>query len=98
MKIAHLLQIVLFGVGCQNEQESATMKDSMAIHEQLTCISGELHDALIEAMAPLECKIDSAVMAGETLLAAELTKLEGQLDRIVVRFHDWSETVVEIPG
>ena len=50
------------------------------------------------AMAPLEDKIDSAIMAGDTLLAAELAKVEGKLDRIDVRFHDWSETVVEIPG
>ena len=50
------------------------------------------------AMAPLEGQIDSAMMVGDTLLAAELAKLEGQLDRIDVRFHDWSETVVEIPG
>jgi len=46
----------------------------------------------------LEGQIDSAMMVGDTLLAAELAKLEGQLDRIDVRFHDWSETVVEIPG
>ena len=74
------------------------MKEAKAVHEQLTRISGELHDALMAAMAPLEDQIDSAMMAGDTLLAAELAKLEGQLDRIDVRFHDWSETVVEIPG
>ena len=74
------------------------MKEAKDIHEQLTRLSGELHDALMEAMAPLEDQIDSAMMVGDTLLAAELAKLEGQLDRIDVRFHDWSETVVEIPG
>ena len=74
------------------------MKEAKAIHEQLTRLSGELHDALMEAMAPLEDQIDSAMMVGDTLLAAELAKLEGQLDRIDVRFHDWSATVVEIPG
>ena len=83
---------------CGGEQESAAMKEAKAVHEQLTRISGELHDALMAAMAPLEDQIDSAMMAGDTLLAAELAKLEGQLDRIDVRFHDWSETVVEIPG
>ena len=74
------------------------MKEAKAVHEQLTRISSELHDALMETMAPLEDRIDSAMMVGDTLLAAELAKLEGQLDRIDVRFHDWSETVVEIPG
>jgi len=74
------------------------MKEAKAIHEQLTRISGELHDAILEAMEPLEGQIDSAMVVGDTLLAAELAKLEGKLDRIDVRFHDWSETVVEIPG
>lgn len=74
------------------------MKEAKSVHEQLTRLSGELHDALMEAMAPLEDQIDSAMMVGDTLLAAELAKLEGQLDRIDVRFHDWSETVAEIPG
>ena len=85
-------------MACGGPQESASMKEAKDVHEQLTRISGELHDAIFEAMAPLEGQIDSAMMAGDTLLAAELAKLEGQLDRIHVRFHDWSETVVEIPG
>ena len=83
---------------CGGPQESASMKEAKAIHEQLTRISGELHDAILEAMEPLEGQIDSAMVVGDTLLAAELAKLEGKLDRIDVRFHDWSETVVEIPG
>ena len=90
--------MMLLLAACGGPQESASMKEAKAIHEQFTRLSGELHDALMEAMAPLEDQIDSAMMAGDTLLAAELAKLEGQLDRIDVRFHDWSETVVEIPG
>lgn len=74
------------------------MKEAKAVHEQLTRIGEELHESLMVAMAPLEDKIDSAMMVGDTLLAAELAKIEGKLDRIDVRFHDWSETVVEIPG
>lgn len=74
------------------------MKEAKAVHEQLTRIGEELHESLMVAMAPLEDKIDSAMMVGDTLLATELAKIEGKLDRIDVRFHDWSETVVEIPG
>ena len=74
------------------------MKEAKAVHEQLTRISDELHDAMFDAMAPLEEQIDSAMGAGDTLMAAQLAKLEGKLDRIHVRFHDWSETVSEIPG
>ena len=90
------LSVVL--VSCGGPTESVAMKEAKDGHEQLVRISGELHDVLMESMAPLEGQIDSAMMVGDTLLAAELAKLEGKLDRIDVRFHDWSETVVEIPG
>ena len=85
-------------IACGGPQESASMKEAKAVHEQLTRISDELHDAIFDAMAPLEEQIDSAMVAGDTLMAAQLAKLEGKLDRIHVRFHDWSETVTEIPG
>ena len=92
------MAVVVLFASCGEPQESVAMKEAKAVHEQLTRISGELHESLMVAMAPLEDKIDSAIMAGDTLLAAELAKVEGKLDRIDVRFHDWSETVVEIPG
>ena len=85
-------------VACGGPQESASLKEAKAVHEQLTRISDELHDAIFDAMVPLEGQIDSAMVAGDTLMAAQLAKLEGKLDRIHVRFHDWSETVTEIPG
>ena len=93
-----LFAVATLLVACGGPQESASMKEAKAVHEQLTRISDELHDAIFDAMAPLEEQIDSAMVAGDTLMAAQLAKLEGQLDRIHVRFHDWSETVTEIPG
>ena len=98
IKVLASMAVVVLFASCGEPQESAAMKEAKAVHEQLTRISGELHESLMVAMAPLEDKIDSAIMAGDTLLAAELAKVEGKLDRIDVRFHDWSETVVEIPG
>ena len=98
VKFGAAVAVVMAFVSCGGPQDSAAMKEAKAVHEQLTRISGELHESLMMAMAPLEDKIDSAMMTGDTLLAAELAKLEGKLDRIDVRFHDWSETVVEIPG
>ena len=92
------LAVALLMTACGGPQESASMKEAKAVHEQLTRISDELHDAIFDAMAPLEEQIDSAMVAGDTLMAAQLAKLEGKLDRIHVRFHDWSETVTEIPG
>ena len=101
MKQVSILAVVALSVvlvSCGGPTESVAMKEAKDVHEQLVRISGELHDVLMESMAPLEGQIDSAMMVGDTLLAAELAKLEGKLDRIDVRFHDWSETVVEIPG
>ena len=97
-KVLALMAFVMLLASCGGPQESAAMKEAKAVHEQLTRIGEELHESLMVAMAPLEDKIDSAMMVGDTLLAAELAKIEGKLDRIDVRFHDWSETVVEIPG
>ena len=101
MKQVYILAVLALSVvlvSCGGPTESVAMKEAKDVHEQLVRISGELHDVLMESMAPLEGQIDSAMMVGDTLLAAELAKLEGKLDRIDVRFHDWSETVVEIPG
>lgn len=97
-KVLALMAFVMLLASCGGPQESAAMKEAKAVHEQLTRIGEELHESLMVAMAPLEDKIDSAMMVGDTLLATELAKIEGKLDRIDVRFHDWSETVVEIPG
>ncbi|MDA8695860.1 hypothetical protein N9L83_02805 [Flavobacteriales bacterium] len=97
-KVLALMAFVMLSVSCGGPQESAAMKEAKAVHEQLTRIGEELHESLMVAMAPLEDNIDSAMMVGDTLLAAQLAKMEGKLDRIDVRFHDWSDTVVEIPG
>ena len=98
IKVLASLAVAVLITSCGGPQEREAIKEAKKLHEQLVRISGDLHDELMVAMAPLEGQIDSAMMVGDTLLAAELAKLEGQLDRIDVRFHDWSETVVEIPG
>jgi len=98
IKVLASLAVAVLITSCGGPQESEAIKEAKKLHEQLVRISGDLHDELMVAMAPLEGQIDSAMMVGDTLLAAELAKLEGQLDRIDVRFHDWSETVVEISG
>ena len=98
IKVLALMAFVILLASCGGPQESAAMREAKAVHEQLTRIGEDLHESLMVAMAPLEDKIDSAIMVGDTLLAAQLAKMEGKLDRIDVRFHDWSETVVEIPG
>ena len=62
------MPMMLLLAACGGPQESASMKEAKAIHEQFTRLSGELHDALMEAMAPLEDQIDSAMMVGDCLL------------------------------
>ena len=55
------------------------MKEAKAVHEQLTRISGELHESLMVAMAPLEDKIDSAIMTGDTLARGRIGETRRQV-------------------
>ena len=63
IKVLASMAVVVLFASCGEPQESAAMKEAKAVHEQLTRISGELHESLMVAMAPLEDKIDSAIMA-----------------------------------
>ena len=52
-----LFAVATLLVACGGPQESASMKEAKAVHEQLTRISDELHDAIFDAMAPLEGRL-----------------------------------------
>ena len=53
---------------------------------------------MVAKLQSLEADVEAAMVAGDSLLAMELARVEGQLDQLDVLFHDWSETVVEVPG
>lgn len=104
----HTMKIVesLFCVGlcamtwiaCGETPTSLTLEEANKIHGQLTRLSGELHDRMLAETAALEVDIEAAMLAGDSSLAMQLARVETRMNEWDVRFHDWSETVVEVPG
>ncbi len=104
----HTMKIIesLFCVGlcamswtaCGDAPTSLTLEEANKIHGQLTRLSGELHDRMLAETAALEVEIESAMLAGDSSLAMQLARIESRMNEWDVRFHDWSETVVEVPG
>jgi hypothetical protein len=83
---------------CGDAPTSLTLEEANKIHGQLTRLSGELHDRMLAETAALEVEIESAMLAGDSSLALQLARIESRMNEWDVRFHDWSETVVEVPG
>ena len=85
-------------VGCGEPAESKSLKEARKLHDQLTRISGELHEAMQASLVRIEEEIEASMSAGDSTLAIQLARLESQLGELDVRFHDWESTVVGIPG
>ena len=78
--------------------ESESLKEARKLHDQLTRISGDLHEAMQASLVRIEEEIEASMSAGDSTLAIQLARLESQLGELDVRFHDWESTVVGIPG
>ena len=85
-------------IGCGEPAESESLKEAHKLHDQLTRISGDLHEAMQASMVRIEEEIEASISAGDSTLAIQLARLESQLGELDVRFHDWESTVVGIPG
>jgi len=85
-------------VGCGEPTESESLKEARKLHDQLTRISGDLHEAMQASLVRIEEEIEASMSAGDSTLAIQLARLESQLGELDVRFHDWESTVVGIPG
>lgn len=85
-------------VGCGEPAESESLKEARKLHDQLSRISGDLHEALQASLVRIEAEIEASMSAGDSTLAIQLARLESQLGELDVRFHDWESTVVGIPG
>lgn len=85
-------------VGCGEPAESESLKEARKLHEQLSRISGDLHEAMQATLVRIEEEIEASMSAGDSTLAIQLARLESQLGELDVRFHDWESTVVGIPG
>lgn len=89
------LAVLLAGCG---EEQSATLKQAIAVHDEVVRLSSELHASLVVELGQTTEEIEAAWAAGDTALAQQLQQLEARLSAIDLRFHDFSETVVEVPG
>lgn len=89
------LAFLLAGCG---EEQSATLKQAIAVHDEVVRLSSELHASLVVELGQTTEEIEAAWAAGDTALAQQLQQLEARLSAIDLRFHDFSETVVEVPG
>ena len=85
-------------VGCGEPAESESLKEARKLHDQLTRISGDLHEAMQASLVRIEEEIEASMSAGDSTFAIQLARLESQLGELDVRFHDWESTVVGIPG
>lgn len=95
------LVILLFAVvcaGCSDAPKSEILEEANEIHEQITRLSAELHDAMMAEATLIQVSMEQAVLAGDSLAIAELVAMDGLLTSWDERFHDWNATVVEVPG
>lgn len=96
--IGMAIALCCVAVGCGEPAESESLKEARKLHDQLTRISGDLHEAMQASLVRIEEEIEASMSAGDSTLAIQLTRLESQLGELDVRFHDWESTVVGIPG
>jgi len=85
-------------MGCGDAEPSASFQEAQKIHEQLDRLASGLHDELQMTIEEAEAKIQASLNAGDSLLALQLGRIDGQLGALDVRFHDWESTVVALPG
>lgn len=83
--------------GC-GEEQSATLKQAMSVHNEVVRLSNELHESLASELADKADAIQAAFAAGDTALAKQLQRLEAELSELDMRFHEVSESMVEVPG
>jgi hypothetical protein len=95
-----LLIITVAGLfaACGEPADSPSLQEARKIHEQVNRLSGELHDAMVASLEAVEGQIEQTMLAGDSAVAMQLARVESRLGELDVRFHDWNETVVGIPG
>ena len=90
--------LVIYGSSCSSPEESPALQEARAVHETLTQLSSTLHDDMVATLQALKLEVEAHADSGDSLVVMRLSRLEASLSNLDVRFHDWSATVVEIPG
>jgi hypothetical protein len=92
------LLLVVASCGDSAPAESAELAEAKAVHEAIVAQSDSLHEVIAGRLGAVRDSLASAQAAGDSAAIASWTTLEQQLNTIDLQFHDWMQTMVEIPG
>lgn len=95
--LAAAVAVLMLAAGC-GEEQSATLKEAISVHDEVVRLSNELHESLVAELGTKADEIQAAFAEGDTALAQQLQRLEAELSALDLRFHEVSEAVVEVPG
>lgn len=95
--LAAAAAVLMLAAGC-GEEQSATLKEAISVHDEVVRLSNELHESLVAELGTKADEIQAAFAEGDTALAQQLQRLEAELSALDLRFHEVSEAVVEVPG
>ena len=95
--LAAAAAVIMLVAGC-GEEQSATLKEAISVHDEVVRLSNELHESLVAELGTKVDEIQAAFAEGDTALAQQLQRLEAELSALDLRFHEVSEAVVEVPG
>ena len=95
--LAAAAAVIMLAAGC-GEEQSATLKEAISVHDEVVRLSNELHESLVAELGAKSDEIQAAFAAGDTALARQLQRLEAELSALDMRFHEVSESVIEVPG
>ena len=95
--LAAAAAVIMLVAGC-GEEQSATLKEAISVHDEVVRLSNELHESLVAELGEKADEIQAAFAEGDTALAQQLQRLEAELSALDLRFHEVSEAVVEVPG
>ena len=73
------LLMAFIWVGCGDSEPSASFQEAQKIHVQLDRLASELHEELQMAIEEAEAQIQASLNAGDSLLALQLGRIDGQL-------------------
>lgn len=86
------------GCGGGAPAESEAFKQAVAVHEGVVAQSDSLHEVIAGRLGMVRDSLAYAQTVADSAGIERWTTLEAQLNTVDLQFHDWAQTVVEVPG
>ena len=86
------------GCGGGGAAESEAFKQAVAVHEGVVAQSDSLHEVIAGKLGMVRDSLAYAQTVADSAGIERWTTLEAQLNTVDLQFHDWAQTVVEVPG